>query len=341
MNKYNEVSNLLETTESGYTEIHITQRTDSIEILRAAINCILLQLIALVGIVANILTLIVLHRNGFKDANNILLFSMAAFDLLSIVTVSIRKLSYIFKQVRPEINKMFYPYATCSVSGLGRFALIISTAHVVVVSLERFLAVFFPFNVSHWVTRKRMTASLTIIVLSWLLVTSPYVFMYLRVEWSFDAKINITVPELRITDFYTRNEQILSFIDKVIINTLGGPVSILVVLTSCCLIFYKLRNVSRRRRKLCLKQHQSGIDMKVSRTLLAVCIVYIPVNVYGYLLYLAYYNIPKTDHVVQILAVFSDFEECLWVLNSAVNFFIYTFMSTKFYVSVKNLLSCK
>lgn len=64
---------------------------EAIEIVDDVINCVLLNCVAILGIIGNVLNVAVLATQGMKDTTNVILMSLSCVDLVYVVLIPIRR----------------------------------------------------------------------------------------------------------------------------------------------------------------------------------------------------------------------------------------------------------
>ncbi|CAG5126636.1 unnamed protein product [Candidula unifasciata] len=309
--------------------------TKVINILDTLISCYLLLFTTVVGIVGNSVTLIVLCRIGFKDASNIILLSLAGVDLFFLIQLFIRKLSYVIEIFDSFYAEIYRSYTVCYLYVFDLAPVLISISHIVVISTERLLAVFFPLRVCQWFTRKSVTMTLISVYLTWIIALQPWVYSHRRVEWGYNANYNRTYTYLVFTEWYISNAEILTFFGYIIINSVTGMFCLLVATMSCA-IAYRLHILTKRRSTMTFKTvvKNSDLDLKVSRMLLVVCVVYCFCNIPSFVIYFGYYTFPVTVKHFELNNFLRHLEEVFMALNCTANFFIYVLMSSKFHGTV-------
>lgn len=313
--------------------------TTVIKVLETTINCYLVHLVAFIGIFGNILSLVTLSSMGFKDTSNIVLLSLAACDLFYLVDLSTQKMACIMERFDPVLAQIYQPYMNSYVFIYGRLSMLVAVSHIVVISIERLLAVLYPLKVSQWVTRGRMCIVLVCVYLFWIILLGPWLVSYCVVEWKFSEIYNKTLPFQIVTDWYKTNRYVLKFFRDIIINVITGLFCLLVTV-NCFAIAYKLQHIVKQRQTMTLsKVSRKDSDIKISRMLLIVCIVYCFCNIPSVLIILYLFISPETTLSNKWNTILLDLEELIMAINATADFFIYILMSAKFYKSVINLFA--
>ncbi|CAG5121630.1 unnamed protein product [Candidula unifasciata] len=311
-----------------------------ITISSIAINCFLIHLCAIVGTFGNAVAIIILSRKTFTDTSSVILLSMAACDLFFLVNLSVCKLNCIINMINPVIAEIYYPYIVSFIRRPSRLAMFLSVSHTVVISCERLLSVFFPLHVSQWITRKTTKRILVFIYCAWTAYVTPYAVFNYQIEWTFNSNYNQTMPTFRETQWFLENKPVFDLLTHIVINNITVLFTVIVAVNSCA-ISYRLNTVSKQRKLITsTNKNRSQIDVKASRMLLAVCVVYNVCNIPSSAIYL-HFNIDSSlEPSNKLYMLLSDLEEMMMAINAAANFFVYTFMSGRFYRSVLRLIGC-
>ncbi|XP_005109692.1 FMRFamide receptor-like [Aplysia californica] len=309
-----------------------------IDAIELVINCFLIHIIAAVGSACNIITVLVLLKAGTSDTNTIILLSLAVCDLVFLLTLMVRKMDCVIARFDPVSAVNYLAYMTVYVTAASRMAMLISSGHIVVISVERFIAVMFPFKAKTLCSRGRVLAVVLGQYVAMLISGGP-ILGYCTLEWSFDAKLNVTVATAQYSKFYLDHFDGLQFFNSIGLGIVRGSVSYLIVIICCGAVVYRLRQVSVQRLGMAAKPGRQ-VDVKVSRMLLAVCVVFVITNVATFAVFLYSYQTEEANLISRLFYFLINIEEALFALNSSANFFIYIFMSSKFYKTFWSLFSC-
>ncbi|KAI8786118.1 FMRFamide receptor [Biomphalaria glabrata] len=155
-------------------------------------NLVLGELIGLVGIVANIVTIIIFIQNGIVDSVDVTLAALAISDVGALITSQFYNI-----MINPWSLSVQFPFETFEVVTLVSFfphgyfirvsGLITSYA-----AFERCLCVVFPMKVKNLIScKKSMVINVTIFILSITNICTPYNFLYF--DWVFTPERNSTV----------------------------------------------------------------------------------------------------------------------------------------------------
>ncbi|XP_059150261.1 thyrotropin-releasing hormone receptor-like [Physella acuta] len=301
------------------------------------LNYILLHLLCFLGVVGNTLNIIILWHHGFSDTTNIVLTSLSFTDLVFSITQCLCRVYNIVALWDPVAAYSLYSYYATYLSNINQISLALSILQVALISIERFIAVWFPFHVSRLLTTKRMKCILVFLYAYTILLTAPDNFI-ISLEWLVIPFTNTTYAQFRFTEFFYNNRNNIIVYSSYIRNNLIGTVPLAVVLLSTCMIIIKMSMASKNLKKMSTSKKVK--ETKMVKMLLVVCIIFILVLV------------PTTvlDPVSLILAdMFTQDElvimECvkgiLYQISASANFIIYVSMSSKFAKTYRELFCWK
>ncbi|CAG5121631.1 unnamed protein product [Candidula unifasciata] len=320
--------------------VHHKDNSPTITTINIIINCFLVNIAVIIGSFGNIITIFILSRSKVKDTSSILLISMAVWDLLFLVNLFVCKLDCIIFRYDPVLAQMYYPYIFGYVRRPGRMAAFISFTHVVVISFERLLAVFYPFQVSHWITEATILTILTCVYFFWIVSFLPYTVANYEIEWALTNNYTLMLPALRETQWFVQNKPIFTVISEIINGVIGSLSA--VVAANCCAITYQLHYALRHRSSITSKSSAGNRrEVKISRMLLVVCVVFSFCNLPGFSIYIYFFADPDMKPPNQLFVLLNNVEELMLAVNAAANFFVYILLSEKFYKSVVSLFVCQ
>ncbi|KAK0064202.1 somatostatin receptor type 5 [Biomphalaria pfeifferi] len=324
---------------SSFSGIKLLANTLSLE--KAVIITAVSNFVALFGFVGNILNVVVLARSRLDCTTTIILRALAVADLLYLGTSPLRNIHFYFKLVSPPLATIISSYVDCYGLTLNSTFLTISMTHIVVIAVERVLAVYFPLKVSKWITSRRMSIISLGVYITWFVISVP-LFFFKEVTWVYSAVLNETVPITVYTKFYRDNPQIIEWLHLYVMTMLIGPVFSSMVFICCLAIGVKLYLASRKRLKMA-SAHKAGIsnlklvNLKIARMLFVVCLIYLTAG-------LPLSMLRVLDAVITSLEareIKFHFSVLVWAINCSSNFVVYVFMSDKFNQSFRALFCRK
>ncbi|XP_059154655.1 FMRFamide receptor-like [Physella acuta] len=296
-----------------------------VAILDTFANCVTINIICLFGIVGNCLNITVLYKHGFNKSTNIILLALSISDLHFTILLPVTRLKCIVGHFNANLAETVDTFATVYFFMPKFVCLGSSFYYVALIAVERFVAVFYPFQVSKLFTKKRVLILVVCIFLISVGTISPTFFSF-RYVWLFDPVSNQTLAHVTYTEFYVARHEFLDFYMWVGMNNFFCAVSMLIVFVCCLSICLKLVRVSVKRELM--TSGAVGFDVKVVKMLVTVCSIYLSVAVPTITMY-TYFK-PNFIFVSPIHKLMNDVCDILYALNASVNFLVYVSMSQKF-----------
>ncbi|XP_014479697.1 PREDICTED: FMRFamide receptor-like isoform X2 [Dinoponera quadriceps] len=239
------------------------------------------SLIGLFGIVGNTISIIVLSRPKMKSSINYLLVMLAISDntliIISILILGLIKINkytgllFLYKFiVYPKISKLLYP--------LICMAQMTTVYLTLAVSMERYIAVYYPLKVRSFCTYGRARAAVLIMVVLALLYNIPKFWEYEareEIHWKYNVTVYCMFPtELKNNDYY--NIVYIHWMHSIVyvpfIYTL--PFVVLLILNTA--IYRQVRRANRDLQKLSRRQRN---EINLTRMLMCVVMVFLICNI--------------------------------------------------------------
>nr|CAH7745088.1 unnamed protein product [Callosobruchus chinensis] len=312
----------------------VNNEADSLRFCRFVVCGLFINLIGLLGLIGNIISMVILSRPQMRSSINYLLIGLARIDTVLIVTSillfglpSIYPYSGLFftyyYMVYPHIAPLVYPLAMVSQTA--------SVYLTVTISLERFVAVCFPLKAKSLCTYGRARIYVIAIVIFSVVYNVPRLFEgTVQQEWA--AHLNVTVYCPSISKLRSDAQYIRIYIHWLyLICMYLLPFLALAILNGC---IYKqvvnppptvLRSNKERQRMSRVQKREIGL----ATMLLCVVAVFFVCNV-----------LPLVINIIETFDLaFSDkstinylihFSNLLVTINSSVNFIIYVTFGEKF-----------
>lgn len=285
-------------------------------------NGILLNLVGVLGILGNILSMIILSRPQMRSSINYLLIGLARCDTALILTSILLfgvpaifpytgYLRYYFYIILPKISMVVYPLAMTAQTA--------SVYLTLTVTLERYVAVCHPLRARALCTYGRARLYVIVIVIFALLYNIPR-FLEVRIREIYgDAEFStifcIAASDLRANPIYV----------KVYIHWLYLVFIYLLPFTSITffntMIYSQVRKANRERQRLSRTEKR---EIGLATMLFCVVIVFLLCNV------LALVNNILESFYDQISDILVKTSNLLVTINSSVNFLIYVIFGEKF-----------
>lgn len=301
--------------------------------LQTIVYCILL----VVSIIGNILVIIVVSRTSeIKATVNYFILNMAVSDLLFSVVVIPRSIKELFSDpVKTWYFEGILGSITCKLCYFTQdVCTAVSVLTLVAIAVDRYYAVVYPM-LSGVITSKVRKLLVAFIWITAIGFHSPY-FLAFRLNTDPKTNAKICIYHWKTTALLTGRAYFLLSSGFLFVL----PLLIMSVIYTIILISIKRRKVpgnanSSSLRRYKLKRNRKVLTM-VLTVLFAFLICWLPINIYGYLLFFHWYippPCPETLHNVIFL--------CIAYSNAAVNPFIYFALSENYRHAAVNLIKCR
>ncbi|XP_059142277.1 uncharacterized protein LOC131929912 [Physella acuta] len=290
------------------------------------------------GMVGNLLSIVVLAHIGLANSTEILLLSLSFCDLIFCACSFVKPAQVIAETVEPMLGKTFETMWTVYMQGVKVGASYCSNTHVLVIAVERFVAVFFPFQASRFLTAKTTPILLFFCYIYVFVPMLTFVGTFFTYVWVKDAASNRTYAILGYSQFYLENYNTLEVFGRLVINNLYLTTSVLIVAILSMAINFKL--ICSKDRENLRKSGKSlkRNERKISKMLLAVCACYVTLNIPNISMELFNSCVEVQYRSTQLVMLFEHATDIFYTGNCAVNFVLYMTMSSKFSHSYKQLI---
>lgn len=235
--------------------------------------------ISILGITGNVLSIMILTRQGLQKCSNILLISLAFADLCYLVGFNnIPKILYdtqgrgrfLYSEKVSHFLYVFYFVFFLLDYGMGYLTLTIP----MLITVERLVAVFMPLKFSFIITPTRTWIVLIIIAIYSLSYMTYSCFWY-EFKYEFDVELNRTVGIMARSERFFRDQHAIGALEEIYFSIKVQPIFTLV---GCVLIIIKVKLASKKRQEMISNSNANNTKKSVSKTtqiLLSVCLVYI------------------------------------------------------------------
>ncbi|CAL1546963.1 unnamed protein product, partial [Lymnaea stagnalis] len=306
--------------------------------VKIVFNGYLIIVMAVIGVIGNILVITVVYRQGLRDTPQILMMSLAASDAILSTAILVMHFPYIIFNVDYYFATTFFTYINIYVVEIYNFAIVMSFCTIPLISFERMIAVYFPFHVSRICTPFRIKCVLFSLYVYSLATTIISVSFFYPL-WLQDPSSNSSYAVIAQTNFVQTNMDVISLYQTIVLMYLLSIVPVSVTTICCLMIIVKLIRNSRSRlsqAKIKTKNHR---NMQVVKMLLTACMLSclssiptVAVDLFSQNEYLQVGDMsPKYYIVLQTL------NQILFQLSPSLNFFIYLIMSSKFSATFKKI----
>ena len=280
---------------------------------------IFIPIIALIGIIGNTLTILVLWRREMKSTTIYFLRTLVVTDMGIIFGGTLGLSIIAITQTNPAMwrfNDVVYPHIFTPTNYIVMTLQMINVWVTVAVTVERYIAICHPFRSVKFLKKRNALIVIAIIVLVSTLYNIPRCLAteIATCESENDVCYSIITSEFGKTKFFT--DWFSSWLYLVIIYIL--PFLILCTLNT--LLIIELMNM-RRRRLVTNERENSETNMSV--VLVLIVVVFIICQTPGLVSQFQFLE-------SMVLLKFMCISNTLFILNSSVNFLIYTAVGKKF-----------
>ncbi|XP_055888529.1 FMRFamide receptor-like [Biomphalaria glabrata] len=290
---------------------------------------IIANILSLVGTIGSILNIIILSHHKMQDTTNVVLLAISVCDLI----YSITQISFNFSQSAFLINVYIFMWVyvihTLIFDTINYFAAIVSIHLVTLVSIERMVAVCFPFHVSRIFTLSRIKVIIVAIVCCNLVLRIPALFKY---EMQYFEYMNATLPGLKYGDFYYQNVYFFNTFSTLAAHFLFTILPFLAISICTSLSIFHISITSKTKATLSSIEAiaKRKKEMKSVKIVLIICVlimflVLIPLIVQQVIYSFNLVRIPLKWSIIAFWLV-----NLLTQINSSFNFLIYVTSSPKF-----------
>ena len=280
---------------------------------------ILIPIIALVGIIGNSLTIMVLWRREMKSTTIYFLRTLVITDM-GIIIGGVLGLSIIaITQSNPDMwrfNDIVYPHIFTATNYMVMTLQMINVWVTVAVTVERYIAICHPFRSVRLLKKRNAYIIIASVIIVSFLYNAPRCFAYeiSSAPCVYGTCYSVISSEFGKTGFFTDTYSIWLYLFLIYIF----PFMILSVLNT--LLIIELMNM--RRRRLITNERESS-ETNMSVVLVLIVVVFIICQTPGLVSQFQFFD-------TLTLLKFMCISNTLFILNSSVNFLIYTAVGKKF-----------
>ncbi|KAL8573034.1 hypothetical protein ACOMHN_010464 [Nucella lapillus] len=306
-------------------------------LMQRVLKCYVRQAIVFVGIPGNLLCCLVFFKQGLSDKINLLLFWLAVADLSSLLSqLLLMPRCYLTDKIQVSNWAVIDNIKTVCVSlWLGNLSGIL----IVVVSVHRCLSVALPLKAKRLLGYRPTMAAIVMSSLMSFMVFLPSLLAH-TVRWTTDPSTNRSVAySVQTTWFPMDRTQAYNIIYNFLVVAL--PVFLSIMIVCCTITIVHLRQASRQRLKMTgtVTEDARAGQNRITVMLLVICGVYtfliLPQLIFSIIVMLVpgFYVFHTYHNTVIVTYQFTWIGTCL---NSAINFFVYFVLSSRFKATLKN-----
>ena len=296
---------------------------------------ILLNVIGLLGLIGNALSIIVLSRPQMRQSINCILIGLASFDsILLLTSILMLGLPAIFDFLSMQLSNGYqppgfnvfhyyftkiFPFITPTVYSIGMIVQTGSVYLTIAVTLERFVAVCLPFRSRSLCTYGRARYGVILIALFAIVYNLPR-FWEIKWQTTYPYGPKYPITEVIQTDLRTNHYYVsIYYTWAYLIFMFFIPFSCLAIFN---LLIYRQVRIANSERSRMSRQEQKEIGL--ATMLMVVVIVFFLCNVLALVVnileHLFHKQFPQMININNLLIT----------LNSSVNFIIYCIFNDKF-----------
>uniref|UniRef100_A0A2C9M8A3 G-protein coupled receptors family 1 profile domain-containing protein n=1 Tax=Biomphalaria glabrata TaxID=6526 RepID=A0A2C9M8A3_BIOGL len=301
--------------------------------------------ISIFGVVGNILSIIVLTKHGMSKCSNILLVSLAFCDMTYLISFnSIPKIIYEavwnheyvgYSKVSSDVLFFMFNFFTLLDYGFGLMALTLP----MLITAERLLVIFFPFNFGRLLTPKRTWFAVCCLAAYWLSIF-VYCSFWQVLDYNFDPVRNISIGLIKRSNFFNEHPEAVAKIQDVIIYS-SVVIPPIFTATGCVFISIQIRIATVKRQKMTSSMRSTN---RTTKTLLAVCAVYsVTSTILSLPLYIPseYASYSLTDEAPSNVGkLFYQLVNTVGCINSSGNFVVYVGLNKQFRDTLGKMFHC-
>ena len=287
----------------------------------AYIGFVTVPLLFVVGIVGNIFTVVIMRDEEFKkNVTSYILIALALSDLIVNFMYPFNK-----QFVRTLIGRDIRALSTFGCHfffSLWRTVKMSTSWLVVLISVERFIAVVYPFKAVKWIVKSRVLLAISTIYVILGIYNSYWSSVTDRIVGPY------CLPNTRPAEALQ-----LSYILILLGNVVYSPIPCVILFITTSIIVHALRRSHAKRKHLTSEQvQQQDNTSRITGMLLGVCIAFLilvtPITIGHLLSIFAGINILfSTDPSVTI---YRELAQLMEQTNHSINFFLYVVSSSEF-----------
>ncbi|XP_046352925.2 probable G-protein coupled receptor B0563.6 [Haliotis rufescens] len=307
---------------------------------RIAMYTTIMPVTALIGIVGNVISFVVLLRHKMRDTTKMVLISITVCDFLHLIAMILFCLIgvTIALDYKPGlyISRKAFPYFGSYLrSAFGR----ISNLLIVVISLERLCAVLFPLKIKSLWSRKTMGLSIFICSLLVAAILVPYALEFVPTDFPIPNSTQMTTV-LKMSEF-GKNRDFYATLYIVRLFLLRFIPIAVVIICNITISVSLYRSKSARSQMTGQNRDETPAEQRITQTLFGLALLFFFCMTPGALNILSQlfdyeYNFPKTrNNVYNLVGILAAWLE---IVNSSANFIIYIISSRQMRMEFKRII---
>ncbi|XP_059157183.1 uncharacterized protein LOC131941737 [Physella acuta] len=338
----NESKSVYVTTQPGLQNSAVSSMiadvpSDVMHYVHISLGCVLLPALGLTGVVMNTLVTVVMWRHGLEESTQILILTLALSDLFFSATRLIEHAENILEQL--DIVSMYTlgTFYTTYLKPLTNFSIATSANIVAIMSVERLIAVWFPFKASRLITNFRTILA----IISTLLFLFPW---YALDIWSYDIKwyfirdYHRPMAVYYFSKFYLEHSNMYS-----ILNSIRNSVFVMIIPPGSIIVSSIMITIKLSRSSILVRHISSNAyvkrskDLKVVKMALALCFSVVSLRIIPtYMVAFIYYStVLQKILPANVVALIAYAQQVFFQASASANLVVYVSMSPKFAKTLK------
>ncbi|XP_013389815.1 FMRFamide receptor-like [Lingula anatina] len=306
-----------------------------------AVDTVLTGCVCFVGIVVNMLTFAVLWVDRLRSSTFYFLLALSVADTFYLVHAL---LFQFFRSIYPKTGLLqgyfrAWPYIEPFEYPLGMMALTASIWIIMMVAVDRYVAIAHPFKISNWSTAGRNRLKLTVLILVDVVFNSLWFFRQ-RTEKTWNECTH--TMEVRVVPFAIGLHQGTRMAHSISFLTFVYGIPLLVLLISSFLLVNTLRQNRSERQQLSHSFQSIKIrerEGRITAMLIVIVILYLLCQTPVFVNHILYAQEGRVD-LGPNHRYYNIITNFLVAFNSAFNFFVYYIFVRGFRKRSKDVLCC-
>ncbi|XP_052249794.1 sex peptide receptor-related protein 2-like [Dreissena polymorpha] len=303
----------------------------ALEITRFAVQRILVPILTAIGLVGNAISICVLTHKSMVSSTDCYLTALAVFDTLYIIssfTLSLRHYPAVDETI---LYQLWYPFGKALTDACSN----VSVSLTVTFSLERLVAVYYPMKGRVLCTPKRAKLIASLVSAFAIMCTVPE---FLEVKVVAVTERNTTVYTIVDTEMANTVAYKLGYVNFVMFMFTIIPTGLLFTCNGLLLkTVYRATRIRRSMTRIPTRQNnrRQNEQNRITLMLVGVVVVFLICQFpnAGLMLYWTYircYSLNMTTYQHNAVRIAGNVVNLLILVNSSMNFMLYSAMSTKF-----------
>ncbi|CAL1539596.1 unnamed protein product [Lymnaea stagnalis] len=295
------------------------------------------MIVGLIGIFTNTFNILVLSKQRLQEQSNIVFLALSVADLhFSMTETVLNRMAQISS--RADFNHDGHHYVA-GVIGVSLTTMVTITWLVSVISVERMVAVCFPFHVSSIFTPNRMKLVILLVYAFIGVMLIPKMGSF-YIDCVFEEQLNTTVLAYFERPWFVDNNWWLFFYYLNFLPPVSSTVPMVTILVGTFPIIIRLKKTQRVLGIVSTSGKNRVKEMRSVKISLVICLcmafsILVPNACLD-----AYYVLGGESFHFIILLLIRDFTQLAVQINASMNFFVYVAMSSKFSKTYLKLIRC-